>query len=284
MTYRSDTLAFKKSELLEVLQAINSNFRFEDNDSSEKNNTDYSKPENIIEDVPSHLKTLILSDYFSIVEAACCISQDEATKIQALLDSGDLNYDAWRYGEHIQAVKVIENGIKANKLEVDSEGQIPRRSLQYFLHERGYILSGFNDKLPEQELIECGTPSIKQTLPNTENLSAEITRLRAVVMDKTRTIEDLQDRITQLETEQESTQSEIQTSEQDSKLSTREENNIIRVLAVLAELERKIDISKPYEAHGIMAQKAQFLGVDPFPSNESIKKWFLKATEYKNPN
>jgi hypothetical protein len=47
------------------------------------------------------------------------------------------------------------------------------------------------------------------------------------------------------------------------------------------ELERKIDMSKPYEAHGIMAQKAQLLGIDPFPSNESIKKWFAKANEYK---
>lgn len=92
---------------------------------------------------------------------------------------------------------------------------------------------------------------------------------------------NLKTKIKELEASHPNEQIEIQTIQPESKLSTREENNIIRVLAVVMELERKIDMSKPYEAHGIMAQKAQLLGIDPFPSNESIKKWFAKANEYK---
>ena len=76
----------------------------------------------------------------------------------------------------------------------------------------------------------------------------------------------------------------IQTTKDESKLSTREENNIIKVLAVLADIAPKIDLSKPYEAHGIMKRKAELLGISPFPSDESIKKWFSKANDYKNPN
>ena len=87
--------------------------------------------------------------------------------------------------------------------------------------------------------------------------------------------------IKQLETKQKDEKLETQTNQDESKLGTREENNIIKVLAVLADMEKKIDTSKPYEAHGIMFNKAQLLGIDKFPSNESIKKWFIKANECK---
>ncbi|MCJ8147398.1 hypothetical protein MKI79_10955 [Acinetobacter sp. A3.8] len=90
-----------------------------------------------------------------------------------------------------------------------------------------------------------------------------------------------QQRIKELEALQHSEVSEILTTQEESKLSTREENNIIKVLAVLSEMESKVDTSKPYEAHGILSNKAQLLGIDPFPSDESLKKWFTKANEYK---
>ena len=93
-----------------------------------------------------------------------------------------------------------------------------------------------------------------------------------------------QELIKQLKINKKDEKLEIQTTHAESKLGTREENNIIRVLAVLADMEKKIDLLKPYEAHGILLNKAELLGVDKFPSSESIKKWFTKANEYKNPN
>lgn len=130
-----------------------------------------------------------------------------------------------------------------------------------------------------------GHPTIQQSEPNIENLNAEIARLRKEIVDKDKTTIELQNRIEELEALQSNTQPieqiKIQTSQPESKLSTREENNIIKVLAVLANIDAKIDISKPYEAHGIMQRKAQLLGIDSFPSNESIKKWFTKANECK---
>lgn len=122
-------------------------------------------------DTPSYLRVLALSDYFTIFDAACLMSLDEPEI------ANDINYDdSFRYGEHKQAIKVIESGIKANKLQVDSEWQIPRRSLQYFLHERGYILSGFNDKLPEQELVGGEISSIQESPQEIELLKADLAK------------------------------------------------------------------------------------------------------------
>lgn len=297
MTYRSETLAFKKSELLEVLQAINSNFSFEDTGSHQRDNATNSKHENIIEQteptpkventsaqqenqLPLFLKMLVMSEYFTVVEAACCISHDEPAKIQALIDSSDLNYNAWSYGEHIQAVKVIESGIKAKKLDIEDDGLIPRASLQQFLFERHHVITGFNDKLPEQESIECGRPFVHQISLNTEdNLYSEITRLRKVLIDKTKAIKDLQEHIKQLETEQ----SEIQTSEQESKLHTRTENNVSKLILVLAEMAG-INVSTPYANYQAISTQADLLGIDKFPSDENVAGWLKKASLFKNPN
>lgn len=108
------------------------------------------------------------------------------------MDSGDLTYDAWRYAEHIQAVKIIENAIRANKLDIESDGMIPRESLQKFLFERTRVIPGFNDNLPIQEPIGCGNPTIQQTDPNIESLNAEIARLKQEMVSKDQTIAELQ--------------------------------------------------------------------------------------------
>lgn len=115
--------------------------------------------------LPLHIKILAMNDYFSIVESACFISFDEPEKIQAYIDSGDFTYDAWRYGEHIQAVKVIENGIRANNLDIEKDGMIPRASLQQFLFERNHVITDFNDNLPLLANSTYGNPTIGYASP-----------------------------------------------------------------------------------------------------------------------
>ena len=199
MTYHSNPFdkqdyskfAFKKSELLAVLQAIDENFSFDTVASSEpiQEAIEIEKSDN---QIPLHIKILAMNDYFTIVESACFISLDEPEKIQAYVDSGDFTYDAWRYAEHIQAVKIIENAIRANKLDIESDGMIPRESLQKFLFERTCVIPGFNDNLPIQEPIGCGNPTIQQTDPNIESLNAEIARLKQEMVSKDQTIAELQ--------------------------------------------------------------------------------------------
>lgn len=151
-----------------------------------------NKVEQLKSDLPLHIKILAMNDFFTIVESACFISLDEPEKIQAYLDSGNLTYDAWRYGEHMQAVKVIEGAIKAKKLDIDHEGMIPRASLQQFLFDRNHVIAGFNDNLPQQNQSTFGSSTLQQAEPNIENQNAEIARLR-------RELATAQERIKQLE-------------------------------------------------------------------------------------
>lgn len=115
--------------------------------------------------LPPHIKILAMNDYFTVIESACFISFDEPEKIQAYVDSGDFTYDAWRYGEHIQAVKVIENGIRANNLDIENDGMIPRTSLQRFLFDRNHVITGFNDNLSLLDQSRYGSPTIGHALP-----------------------------------------------------------------------------------------------------------------------
>ena len=192
MTYHSNPFdkqdyskfAFKKSELLAVLQAIDENFSFDTVASSEpiQEAIEIKKSDN---QIPLHIKILAMNDYFTIVESACFISLDEPEKIQAYVDSGDFTYDAWRYGEHIQAVKIIENAIRANKLDIESDGMIPRASLQHFLFDRGHILKGFNDNLKSAEVNQAdqngqNTDFQKSTI---EQLKKENDQLKARIAD-----------------------------------------------------------------------------------------------------
>ncbi|MGD9699118.1 hypothetical protein [Acinetobacter sp.] len=275
MTYRSNPFdkqdyskfAFKKSELLAVLQAIDENFSFDTVASSEpiQETIEIEKPDN---QIPLHIKILAMNDYFTIVESACFISLDEPEKIQAYVDSGDLTYDAWRYGEHIQAVKIIENAIRANKLDIESDGVIPRASLQKFLFERTCVIPGFNDNLSQQNQSTFGTPTFQQTEPNIENQNAEIARLRGELAAA-------QERIKQMEL--------IQTSIADeSKLgSTRAENNAAKLILALSELA-SIDISKPYAPYESLKTQSELLGVDKFPSNENVATWLKRANAQKS--
>lgn len=127
--------------------------------------------------LPFYINLLATNDYFTIVEAACLISLDEPTKITALIENKSYDYDAWRYGEHIQAVRIIENGIRANKLDIESDGMIPRPSLQRFLHEKGHVIDGFNDDLQGAELeknTDANNIELQQLKLENENLKAEL--------------------------------------------------------------------------------------------------------------
>lgn len=279
MSYHSDTLAFKKAELLAVLQAIDSGFSFETIEPIQVKEVVVSNNRTGLD----NYKTLLFKKpLLSIYESASIISEINPCLIVACNNEYESKIEYPNWGN---ALNYIESCIHSGLLERDefNINCIKRDDLKAFLASQDIIIVGFNDNLPTQEPIGYGQPSIQQTEPNFENLNAEISRLRKEIEDRDKTAIELQNHIKELEADQPNEQVEIQTSQAEPKLSTREENNIIKVLAVLADMDAKIDILKPYEAHGIMARKAQLLGIEPFPSDESIKKWFSKANEYKNP-
>ncbi|MCJ8147142.1 hypothetical protein MKI79_09580 [Acinetobacter sp. A3.8] len=151
-----------------------------------------SKNENNTISPPDHIRRLSLSDFFTVVQAACLISNDEPGRIQALIDSHDLRYDSWNYGEHTQAVETIKKGIKAKKLIQDADGDIPRASLQKFLFEKNHIIAGFNDNPPSQDQSTFGIPSIQQNEPNVDNLNAEIAQLKDQLAQAQQRIQELE--------------------------------------------------------------------------------------------
>jgi len=224
----------------------------------------------IQEDLPAYLKILLMNEYFSVVEAACLISKDDPSKVQALIDNNDLSYDAWHYSEHIQAMKVVKNAISTHRLDSANEG-ISRVSLQVFLFEKNYILSGFNDALP----IHNGIVNISTLASNHHSLSKENEFLK-------HQLEKKEDQIQELITKLKIQTNELATSEESKLKSTRAENNVAKLILTLSSMA-KIDVSKPYSPYESLRTEADLLGIDRFPSDENIAGWLKKANN-QNPN
>lgn len=109
-----------------------------------------------------HLRPLFLTDLFTRVEAACLISGDDPIKMNALIESGDLNYNS-HYSEHSQAVKTIERAILAKNLELQHD-LITRESLQKYFFSRGLTIQNFNTDMAMEFLSKSnniGTPTIE---------------------------------------------------------------------------------------------------------------------------
>lgn len=212
------------------------------------------------------LNILTKSDYFDIFDSACLMSLDEPSKLNS-----DINYgDDWKYGEHKQAIKVLNYAIKAQEIDED-DGLIPRDSLQSFLFNRGTIIKGFNDGLKDcQSNYKYNKTDNENTVIDT--LKQENKKLKAELLEKQQKLEELE---------------LTQTTQDESKLgNTRAENNVTKLLLVLAKMAN-IDINKPHAIHESLLVQAELLGVDRFPSDETIKKWLIKANRHgndKNPN
>lgn len=180
MGYHSDTLAFKKSELLAVLQAIDESFSFD---------TVVSNEQKIQEAMPSSrqdfgdYKTLLFKKpLLSLWDAASIISDTNPVLLS------DLNeYEAGReYPNWIGALSFVSSSISAGLLEQNdfSINCIKRDDLKAFLASQDIFVDGFNDNLPTQASKGFGHLATQQAEPNIENLNAEIARLTELVAEK----------------------------------------------------------------------------------------------------
>ena len=109
-------------------------------------------------------------DDYSILEASCLISGDDFLEIERCYN--DTNFDK-NYAEYLRAERLISAGIKAKVLD------LTRPSLQKFLKEKGYIIAGFNDKLPLAPADKIGHATITQTMPTDSQLSQQVADLKA---------------------------------------------------------------------------------------------------------
>ncbi|HRB84373.1 MAG TPA: hypothetical protein PLW46_08720 [Acinetobacter johnsonii] len=246
--------------------------------------------------IPLHIKILAMNDYFTVIESACFISFDEPEKIQAYVDSGDFTYDAWRYGEHIQAVKVIENGIRANNLDIEDDGMIPRVSLQRFLYERNHVISGFNDNQSLLILPRYGDPSIgyaspesyqkerAQLLKELKQLESELEQEKLqsslLILDNQSSLSEtnqLKARITELEAAQpKPIDSDVQLSPEQEIPNSRQRNNILRIISILSQMA---DLPpEPFSAFNVLEAYADQNNKE-IPSKHTVADWLKKARD-----
>ncbi|TCB38167.1 hypothetical protein E0H82_00825 [Acinetobacter sp. ANC 4910] len=278
------------------------NFDFEDSNttsqiqSKETLSQNENNTKQLDNQLPLHIKILAMNDYFTVVESACFISFDEPEKMQTHIDSGNLAYNAWNYGEHMQAVKIIENGIRANKLDIENDGMIPRASLQRFLCERNHVISGFNDNQPLLILPRYGDPSIgyaspesyqkerSQLLKEFKQLKSELEQEKLqsslLILDNQSSLSEtnqLKARITELEAAQpKSIDSDVQLSPEQEIPNSRQRNNILKIISILSGMAGLPP--EHFKAFNMMDVHAAQNNID-IPSKHTVADWLKKARD-----
>lgn len=221
---------------------------------------------------------------FSPHEATCLMAG--YNPIETQWDYRNVNWlkDNSKYEE---ASNFIYSVVKTDLFEEHSRGEsfITSENLKALLTESGHFIDGFNDQdfaNPSNENLAENT-QLKKTIANLEldvaieqltvkELNAEIEKLKTELLEKEQKIKELE---------------LVQTTPDESKLgNTRAENNVTKLLLVLAKMAN-IDINKPHAVYDSLLVQAELLGVGKFPSDETIKKWLIKANRHGtslNPN
>ena len=137
-------------------------------------------------------------DDYSILEASCLISGDDFLEIERCYN--DTNFDK-NYAEYLRAERLISAGIKAKVLD------LTRPSLQKFLKEKGYIIAGFNDKLPLAPADKIGHATITQTMPTDSQLSQQVADQQATIDQQAKEIAELKAQLASIEQTGKDTQS-----------------------------------------------------------------------------
>ena len=199
---------------------------------------------------------------FTVQEVACLLSGYTPTSVD-----GKWNYVPWlkenpKFKEALDFVWSAVRGdifdeIYADFFVIESE------KLKDFLTTRERFIDGFNKHLEPLE---------KNRMPESNNLTLErleqqIEDLKVQLLEKDEIIKELK---------------VIPTTQDESKLgNTRAENNVTKLLLVLAKMAG-INTHKPHSIHESLLVQAELLGVDRFPSDETIKKWLHKANKHEN--
>jgi phosphotransferase system IIB component len=143
-----------------------------------------------LEQIGGYRFFLYRKSLLTIHEAACIISGDDPVTVDRC--SNDTNFDQ-NFGDYLHAYSLVSSAINAKELDqnVKSLECIKRSDFKSYLLSENLIIDGYTDALASVN----DQPSIQQADPNIEHLNAEITRLRNVVMDKEKEIQDLKSKI-----------------------------------------------------------------------------------------
>lgn len=286
MTYRSNTYSpdktdysnfgFKKSEILKVLQNLSSDFSFEKAEPIVQKSINLSQ-ENINQNSQYNYKFFLFKKpLLSLHEAACIMTGFDPQHVNRCRNDTNFNIN---FANYLGAMDYINSCASARLLDYSEQyDEMNTGDFKKFLENENTFIEGFNDYLtpPISTVVQVNNNS-NETISDLEFdlviergtvniLNAEIEKLKAELLKKDQIIKELR---------------LIQTIVDESKLgSTRAENNVTKLLLVLAEMAN-ININKPHAVHESLLVQADLLGVDKFPSDETIKKWLIKANNHK---
>lgn len=125
--FRASEIVFHISEVKKILMP--------DKDINQIKNLDYS-------DKP-FLEQMLRNEYFSPIEAACLMSQDDPDVIELLYENKNQKY-ILNYPKNYNALTLILRAIEMGILDTVSSTQISKLTLAEFLVTRGYIIENFN--------------------------------------------------------------------------------------------------------------------------------------------
>ena len=270
MTYRSNPFdkqdyskfAFKKSELLAVIQAIDENFSFDLVNADLQENKELLHIEANTNVNHEYKLFLFKKPLLTFHEAACIMTGYDPQYVEQC--QNDTNFKQ-NFSNYLGAYDYISTCIDAQMLSYDSySNRLCTSEFKQFLANDDTFINGFNEHLKNKELDQ----SANNQNPIIDQLKKENEKLKAEVLGK-------EERIKELEL--------IQTSIADeSKLgSTRAENNAAKLILALSELA-SIDISKPYAPYESIKTQGELLGVDKFPSDENVATWLKRANAQKS--
>lgn len=211
MTYRSNpfdkqdysNFAFKKSELLEILQAIDSSFSFDtptcNNQESEplSNFSGNSKPQY------DYKFYLFKKPLLTFREAACIMTGYDPQYVDQCQNDANFNQN---FSDYLGAFEYLDSCIDAQLLPYDSyHHKLEAVSFKQFLTNEKTFIDGFNDKdfanLSNESLAE--NTQLKKTIANLEldvaieqvtvkELNAEIEKLKTELLEKEQKIKELE--------------------------------------------------------------------------------------------
>lgn len=272
MTYRSSynppdktdysNFAFKKSEILDILKILNSNFSFDEDfqESNQKNYKDF----------------FYNYDVFNGFEIACLIGGYDPNQ----LTINQTRSVTWRNENptFVQALGLVLSADKENglfKYDQDSHSYefdytISNADLKKYLISKNIIISGFNDLLQQDAnivssfIMDISSEQFQQLSQENEALKIELVQA--------------QERIKQLETIQQDKQlyfDELITPEQEIP-NARQRNNVLKIISILSEMAGLPP--EPFTAFNMMDAHATQNGKE-IPSKHTIADWLKRARD-----
>ncbi|WP_374528426.1 hypothetical protein [Acinetobacter sp.] len=211
MTYRSNpfdkkdysNFAFKKSELLEILQAIDSSFSFDaptrNNQESEplSNFSSNSKPQY------DYKFYLFKKPLLTFREAACIMTGYDPQYVDQCQNDTNFNQN---FSDYLGAFEYLDSCIDAQLLPYDSyNNKLEAASFKQFLTNEKTFIDGFNDKdfanLSNENLAE--NTKLKNTIADLEldvvieqgtvkKLNIEIEKLKGELLERDQKIKELE--------------------------------------------------------------------------------------------